>query len=266
MRSTRAPRPWHPRRSRTAPRRDTRAGPSSPRRRAPRPRARAHRRAPAPTSRSRGATACGGCRWRRTRACRSGTRNPRMPSSVCAQITARSAIEPFVIHIFEPFSTQSPPSRLADVRMWFGSLPKSASVSPKHPITSPVAILGQPALLLLLGAEPPDREHAERPLDAHERAEARIARLELQAREPVADRVRAQTSVALEVHAQEPERAELERDLLRERPRLEPRRRCPGRTFSPTHSRTRSRTCRSSSESRWSISRKSSGSGAIMGS
>ena len=71
-----------------------------------------------------------------------GTRNPRMPSSVCAQMTARSAIEPFVIHIFEPFSTQSPPSRLADVRMWFGSLPKSASVSPKHPITSPVAIFG----------------------------------------------------------------------------------------------------------------------------
>ena len=65
-----------------------------------------------------------------------------MPSSVCAQITARSAIEPFVIHIFEPLSTQSSPSRLADVRMWFGSLPKSASVSPKHPITSPVAILG----------------------------------------------------------------------------------------------------------------------------
>ena len=71
-----------------------------------------------------------------------GTRNPRMPSSVWAQTTAMSAIEPFVIHIFEPFSTHPSPSRLADVRMWFGSLPKSASVSPKHPITSPVAIFG----------------------------------------------------------------------------------------------------------------------------
>ena len=109
-----------------------------------------------------------------------------MPSSVCAQITARSAIEPFVIHIFEPFNTQSSPSRFADVRMWFGSLPKSASVSPKQPITSPVAILGQPAFLLLLGAERPDREHAERSLDAHERAEPGVARLELQAREAVA--------------------------------------------------------------------------------
>jgi hypothetical protein len=40
-----------------------------------------------------------------------GTTKPRIPfvspsSPVCAQITATSAIEPFVIHIFVPFSTQ----------------------------------------------------------------------------------------------------------------------------------------------------------------
>ena len=47
-----------------------------------------------------------------------------------------------MIHIFEPLRTHPSPSRFADVRIWFGSLPKSASVRPKHPIASPVAIFG----------------------------------------------------------------------------------------------------------------------------
>ena len=71
------------------------------------------------------------------------TTNPRIsPASVRAQTTARSAIEPFVIHIFEPFSIQSPPSRRACVRIEPGSEPASASVSPKQPISSPVCIRG----------------------------------------------------------------------------------------------------------------------------
>ena len=65
-----------------------------------------------------------------------------MPSSVCAQMTATSATVPLVIHIFEPSSTQSSPSRLARVRMPDGLDPKSASVRPKQPIASPVAIRG----------------------------------------------------------------------------------------------------------------------------
>ena len=161
-----------------------------------------------------------------------------MPSSVCAQITATSAIEPLVIHIFEPLRTQPSPSRFADVRMWFGSLPKSASVRPKHPITSPVAIFGSHCCFCSLGAVLPDREHAERPLNAHERTEPRIARLELQAREAVRDGVRAETPVALEVHAQQPEPAELEGDVLGERAGLEPPvdtpgGRCPRPTRAP---------------------------------
>ena len=40
-----------------------------------------------------------------------------MPSSVRAQTTATSAIEPFVIQVFSPLSTQSAPSRTARVRM-----------------------------------------------------------------------------------------------------------------------------------------------------
>lgn len=42
-----------------------------------------------------------------------GTAKPRIPSSVCAHTTATEATDPLVIHILRPFSTQSPPSRLA---------------------------------------------------------------------------------------------------------------------------------------------------------
>jgi hypothetical protein len=72
------------------------------------------------------------------------TMKPRMPSSVIAQQTQRSAIAPFVIHIFEPLITQSPPARrFACVFMFAGSEPPCGSVSPKQPINSPVAIRGR---------------------------------------------------------------------------------------------------------------------------
>ena len=74
-----------------------------------------------------------------------GTTYPLIPSSVCAQITATSATVPLVIHILEPSSTQSSPSRLARVRMPEGLEPKSASVRPKQPIASPLAIRGSHA-------------------------------------------------------------------------------------------------------------------------
>ena len=71
-----------------------------------------------------------------------GTTKPRMPSSVCAQTTATSARVPLVIHILEPLSTQSSPSRRARVRIEPGSLPASGSVRPKQPSASPAAIRG----------------------------------------------------------------------------------------------------------------------------
>src|SRR6185312_5642532 len=43
------------------------------------------------------------------------TMKPRIPSSVCAHTTHRSAIAPFVIHIFAPLITQSLPRRFACV-------------------------------------------------------------------------------------------------------------------------------------------------------
>ncbi len=72
-----------------------------------------------------------------------GTRKPRIPSSVCAQTTARSASVPFVIQSLLPLRTQSSPRRRALVRMCAGSEPKSGSVRPKQPMTSPRAIRGR---------------------------------------------------------------------------------------------------------------------------
>ena len=74
-----------------------------------------------------------------------GTTKPRMPPCscpACAQTTATSAMEPLVIHIFRPSRTQSSPSRRARVRIEPGSEPASGSVSPKHPIASPVDMRG----------------------------------------------------------------------------------------------------------------------------
>ena len=79
-----------------------------------------------------------------------GTTNPRMPpcsSPALAHTTATSAMDPFVIHIFEPFRTQSAPSRRARVRMPAGSEPWSGSVRPKQPMASPVAMRGSHSVL-----------------------------------------------------------------------------------------------------------------------
>lgn len=65
------------------------------------------------------------------------------PGSVAlAHTTATSAKVPLVIHILDPLSTQESPSRTAVVRIEPGSLPASASVSPKQPMRSPAAIPG----------------------------------------------------------------------------------------------------------------------------
>ena len=59
-----------------------------------------------------------------------------------AHTTATSAMDPLVIHILRPSSTQSSPSRRALVRIEPGSEPWSGSVRPKQPIASPVAMRG----------------------------------------------------------------------------------------------------------------------------
>ena len=92
--------------------------------------------------------------------------------------------------------------------------PQSGSVSPKQPMTSPAAIRGSHSCFCSSRAAPPDREHGERALHRDEAAHPAVARLELQAREAVGGRARAGAAVALEVHAEQPELAQLLRQLL----------------------------------------------------
>ena len=54
-----------------------------------------------------------------------------------------------------------------------------------------------------------DRLHRQRALHGHERAQPAVDGLELRAGEPVLDRAAARAAVALQVHAQDPEVAEL---------------------------------------------------------
>ncbi len=77
-----------------------------------------------------------------------GTMKPRIDllslrSPVLAQTTAMLAVEPLVIHILAPFSTHPSSVFWARVIIPPGLEPKSGSVSPKQPITSPAAIRGR---------------------------------------------------------------------------------------------------------------------------
>ena len=66
-----------------------------------------------------------------------------MPPSSLAHTTNTSAIGELLIHIFEPFSTKPPSTRLARVIMLPGSEPWLGSVRPKQPIHSPLASFGR---------------------------------------------------------------------------------------------------------------------------
>jgi hypothetical protein len=61
---------------------------------------------------------------------------------VRAHTTATSAADPFVIQVFSPVITQSPPSFFAEVSIPAGFDPKPGSVNPKHPTASPDRSLG----------------------------------------------------------------------------------------------------------------------------
>ncbi len=60
----------------------------------------------------------------------------RFSLSVTAKTTAKSAWAPFVMKCFRPFSTHSPPSSTAVVRMAWASDPASGSVRAKHMVFS----------------------------------------------------------------------------------------------------------------------------------
>src|SRR5580658_3612071 len=99
------------------------------------------------------------------------TRNPRTllsSSSTLAQMTAISAMEPEVIHIFSPLRTYSFPTLRARVRIPPGLEPKSGSVSPK-----------QPGLFLLFAAKRINRIHDQGGLHADKGTDSRIAAFQL---------------------------------------------------------------------------------------
>ena len=150
------------------------------------------------------------------------TRKPRIsPSSVRAQTTATSAIVPFVIHIFVPFRTQSAPSRRAWVRIVPGVGAGVRLGEPEAADRLPRCIAGSHA-----PSAPPSpsaRSRTSRASPApRPRCGHRVARLELEAGQPVRDRARPGKPVAVEVHSEEPELRELLDDLAREDPLLEP--------------------------------------------
>ena len=173
-------------------------------------------------------------------ACRRARGSRGCPSSVFAQTTATPARLPFVIHIFVPLSTQPSPSRRADVRIAAGSLPASGSVRPKQPITSPAAIGSSQRCFCSSEPKRVDREHRQRALHRDEAAQAAVARLELQAREPVGGRARAGAAVAL-AGACRAARARRARRRARPaaRPRARRRRRSAGSAAAPSRARSR---------------------------
>src|SRR5690625_6888969 len=84
-----------------------------------------------------------------------------------AQIIAMSATVASPIHRLAPFSVHAPSLNVAWVVMDAGSDPAVGSVSPKHPITSPLAIWGsqvcfcssEPFFAIAVTASAPGPEH-----------------------------------------------------------------------------------------------------------
>ena len=151
------------------------------------------------------------------------TMKPRIaPSSVRAQTIAMSAIVPFVIHIFAPFRIQSEPSRRACVRIDAGVGAGVGLGQPEAADDLARVHRRQPALLLLLGARTPDREHRERALHGDGAAHAGVAGLELHARQPVGDGARAWKAVARRGAFRAARASRAREELAREDALLEP--------------------------------------------
>ena len=150
-----------------------------------------------------------------------------MPSSVLAQTVATSAMEPLVIHILVPLRIQSAsspePDRRAVVRIEPGSEPASGSVSPKQPIASPRAIRGShscfcsslPYFQIEYMASEPCTLTSERSPESTASTSAQAMRI-------LAGQ-RAGAVVALQMHAEQAQLAELQREIAgRQRAGLEP--------------------------------------------
>ena len=103
-----------------------------------------------------------------------------------------------------------------------GLEPKSGSVRPKQPIASPAAIRGSHSLLLLLAAVSGRSRTSPASPAPRRSCGARVAGLQLHAGQAVADGAGAGAAVALEVHAEHAELAELLRQFSWQGGRFEP--------------------------------------------
>ena len=138
-----------------------------------------------------------------------GTMKPRMPSSVCAQMTATlrdgCQTDPALGSRDDPVVTVATRERRHAARVGsrsrLGQAEASDHLARRHP--------RQPLGLLLLRPVLRDRRHGERTLHRHERAQTGIAGLELERREPVLDGRAPRAAVALDVHAEQAELGEL---------------------------------------------------------
>ena len=174
------------------------------------------------------------------RACRSGRRNPRMPSSVCAQMTATSAIEASPIQRLAPVSTQSVRRRRGRrrsscspgrCRRWARSARSSRSARPSAiPGSHRCFCSSEPNLwIALIASEPCTETKVRRPESP---ASSSIAA------RPYSTALAAGAAVALQVHAEQAEVAHLRGDLAREVRGRRTTRAMFGRIRSSTKART----------------------------
>jgi hypothetical protein len=116
-----------------------------------------------------------------------------------------------VIHIFEPLTIQSDPSRGGAHARRIGAEVRFRQPEAADDVAGGHG--GQPLIALLLAAPAVDGEHRERALYRHQAAQAGIDRLEFLTHQPVGGRGRAAAAVTLQVHAQHAQLAQVGRKL-----------------------------------------------------
>ena len=134
--------------------------------------------------------------------------------SVTPQVMSVPAL---VMNIFEPLTTQLPSRSSAVVRVLPASEPAPGSVRPNAASFAAGGEVGQPPLLLLLGAEEVDRHRPERRVRRDGDRDGRVDPGQLLDRERVGDGVAAGAAVLLrDRQAHQAELAELGDELVRE--------------------------------------------------
>ena len=143
--------------------------------------------------------------------------------SVTAITTITSPTRPWVVNVFEPFSTQQSPARAAVVRMPAASLPDVDSVSPQAPIFSPRASGARNVCFCSSVPNSDDVRRAEAVVRRDRQRHAGIDARQLLDADAVVDGRHAGAAVLLgKLDAQQAERGQLRHQLDRKMLRLVP--------------------------------------------